>query len=178
MRKPSQRGPSTLTGGVKEGYLWAVPQTMREALAVHFGELWPSEVEIPAPTRWILTAASPTEAFGSPDWLVTDYLLSLGTKPFALLSGISGTGKTKLAQLVAGYFAPPEQVDEAATEPPPTPEDGFVHVVGLSTLKAGLSIPKAARLLCFPRCPPARSESVASRLKVYAPPAGLARAGL
>ena len=43
-----------------------------------------------------------------PDWLVTDYLISLATKPFVLLCGISGTGKTKLAQLVAEYLAPPE----------------------------------------------------------------------
>lgn len=38
-----------------------------------------------------------------PDWLVTDYILSLATKPFVILSGISGTGKTKLGQLVAEY---------------------------------------------------------------------------
>ena len=39
--------------------------------------------------------------------------LALGTKPFVLLSGISGTGKTKLAQLVAEYVAPPQQMVEA-----------------------------------------------------------------
>ncbi len=42
-----------------------------------------------------------------PDWLVTDYILSLATKPFVILSGISGTGKTKLAQLVAEYIVHP-----------------------------------------------------------------------
>ena len=31
--------------------------------------------------------------------------MSLKTKPFALFSGISGTGKTKLALLTAEYFA-------------------------------------------------------------------------
>jgi energy-coupling factor transporter ATP-binding protein EcfA2 len=41
-----------------------------------------------------------------PDWLITDYLLSLATKPLVLLCGISGTGKTKLAQLVAEFVAP------------------------------------------------------------------------
>jgi energy-coupling factor transporter ATP-binding protein EcfA2 len=41
-----------------------------------------------------------------PDWLVTDYLVSLATKPLVLLCGISGTGKTKLAQLVAEFVAP------------------------------------------------------------------------
>lgn len=43
------------------------------------------------------------QGFIFPDWLVTDYALSLATKPFVILSGISGTGKTKLAQLVAEY---------------------------------------------------------------------------
>lgn len=43
--------------------------------------------------------------FVFPDWLVTSYVLSLATKPFVILSGISGTGKTKLAQLLADYTA-------------------------------------------------------------------------
>ncbi|MEA4883280.1 MAG: hypothetical protein VB144_06435 [Clostridia bacterium] len=41
--------------------------------------------------------------FTFPPWLVTDYILSLAAKPFVILSGISGTGKTKMAQLVADY---------------------------------------------------------------------------
>ncbi|MDZ4168954.1 MAG: hypothetical protein U1E26_04765 [Coriobacteriia bacterium] len=46
------------------------------------------------------------EGFHFPDWLVTDYVLSLATKPFVILSGISGTGKTKMAQLVSAHVAP------------------------------------------------------------------------
>ncbi|MDC3959014.1 EVE domain-containing protein [Polyangium jinanense] len=38
-----------------------------------------------------------------PAELVTTYLLSFRTKPFVILSGISGTGKTKLAQAVAEW---------------------------------------------------------------------------
>lgn len=38
-----------------------------------------------------------------PAELVTTYLLSLKTKPFVILSGISGTGKTKLAQAIAEW---------------------------------------------------------------------------
>ena len=41
--------------------------------------------------------------FHFPAELVTTYLLSLKTKPFVILSGISGTGKTKLAQAVAEW---------------------------------------------------------------------------
>ena len=43
------------------------------------------------------------QGYHFPDWLVTDYVLSLATKPLVILSGISGTGKTKMAQLVAEY---------------------------------------------------------------------------
>jgi 5-methylcytosine-specific restriction enzyme B len=35
--------------------------------------------------------------------IITRYVLSLMTKPFVILTGISGTGKTKIAQLFAGY---------------------------------------------------------------------------
>jgi len=40
-----------------------------------------------------------------PDTLVTAYLLALKTKPFVILTGITGTGKTKLAQEVAEYYS-------------------------------------------------------------------------
>lgn len=40
---------------------------------------------------------------GFPPELVSSYILSLKTKPFVILSGISGTGKTKLAQAVADW---------------------------------------------------------------------------
>jgi hypothetical protein len=42
-------------------------------------------------------------SFHFPNELVTSYLLALSTKPFVILSGISGTGKTKLAQEVARW---------------------------------------------------------------------------
>lgn len=42
--------------------------------------------------------------------LITNYCLSLYTKPFVILSGISGTGKTKIAQL----FRPFEPIDESS----------------------------------------------------------------
>jgi len=36
--------------------------------------------------------------------IITRYLLSLKTKPFVILTGISGTGKTKIAQVFADYM--------------------------------------------------------------------------
>ncbi len=38
------------------------------------------------------------------DWMINNYLLCLLTKPFVILTGISGTGKTKIAQLLASYI--------------------------------------------------------------------------
>jgi hypothetical protein len=46
--------------------------------------------------------------FHFPKSLLTTYALSLHTKPFVILSGISGTGKTKIAQL----FKIPNEVEE------------------------------------------------------------------
>ena len=44
------------------------------------------------------------KGFYFPEELVNNYIFSLKTKPFVILSGISGTGKTKLAQLFAEYM--------------------------------------------------------------------------
>lgn len=44
--------------------------------------------------------------FHFPTSLLTTYALSLHTKPFVILSGISGTGKTKIAQL---FYIPKEE---------------------------------------------------------------------
>lgn len=42
------------------------------------------------------------------DELLSDYLLALQTKRFVILTGISGTGKTKLAQAIAQHYRPDE----------------------------------------------------------------------
>ena len=44
--------------------------------------------------------------------ILTRYYLSLKTKPFVILSGISGTGKTKIAQIFAEYMCQNDPVDE------------------------------------------------------------------
>ena len=83
-----------------------------------------------------------SQGFCFPDWLVTDYILALGTKPFVILSGISGTGKTKLAQIVAQIVAPDEEVQSVFGDSPKAQDGSFIHTVGLSTLKyRGLTLP-------------------------------------
>jgi len=44
--------------------------------------------------------------------ILTRYFLSLKTKPFVILTGISGTGKTKIAQIFADYICQDEGKDE------------------------------------------------------------------
>lgn len=45
-----------------------------------------------------------SKKFIFPKSLITRYYLSVKTKPFVILTGISGTGKTKIAQLFADYM--------------------------------------------------------------------------
>lgn len=45
--------------------------------------------------------------------VLSRYYLSLKTKPFVILSGISGTGKTKIAQLFASYMCQNERLEDA-----------------------------------------------------------------
>jgi len=45
-----------------------------------------------------------TAGFYFPKEILTRYFLSLKTKPFVILTGISGTGKTKIAQIFAEYI--------------------------------------------------------------------------
>jgi hypothetical protein len=69
-----------------------------------------------------------SKGYQFPDWLVTDYVLSLATKPLVILSGISGTGKTKMAQLVSEFVAP-VQDREVVIEPSRAPQrEGAVRV--------------------------------------------------
>ena len=45
-----------------------------------------------------------SKRFFFPKEILTRYFLSLKTKPFVILTGISGTGKTKIAQIFADYM--------------------------------------------------------------------------
>ena len=68
--------------------------------------------------------------FHFPEWVVTDYVLSLGTKPLVILSGISGTGKTQLAQQVANHVTPDVVVLERLDAPPAEQPGSWIHIIG------------------------------------------------
>ncbi|HNS79390.1 MAG TPA: hypothetical protein PKM17_12150, partial [Syntrophorhabdus sp.] len=50
--------------------------------------------------------------FFFPKEIIIRYFLSLKTKPFIILTGISGTGKTKIAQLFADYMCQDDTPEE------------------------------------------------------------------
>lgn len=53
-----------------------------------------------------------SKGFNFKESILKNYILSLKSKPFVILSGISGTGKTKIAQFFAEYMCPDEVIFE------------------------------------------------------------------
>lgn len=163
--KAGPKGPFDSTGGVKQGYLFPLeeePGRVLEDLLTRLPRhplehVLPHSFGRPASTKQsgkpALTGATiyseiASQGFCFPDWLVTDYVLALATKPLVILCGISGTGKTKLAQIVARAMAPDETTQIVLAAPPISDAGSFVHTVGLSTLKyRGLTLPVASLTL-------------------------------
>jgi hypothetical protein len=58
--------------------------------------------------------------------IVSNYLLALQTKRFVILTGISGTGKTRLAMAVAGHLSGPDHRVVAAVRPDWTDNRGLL----------------------------------------------------
>lgn len=58
--------------------------------------------------------------------LITNYCISLFTKPFVILSGISGTGKTKIAQLFRPFELNAEDRTGSETQISTSPQEGYV----------------------------------------------------
>ncbi len=95
---------------------------------------------------------------------VANYLLALQAKRFVILTGISGTGKTKLAKTVAGHYG---HVDTVA-EPLPLPEDATLITVRPYMLKhATMVIPVS--VTSGMRLPPLDPATNGARLRVLYP---------
>ncbi len=73
-----------------------------------------------APSRGDVYAAYAACNLVFSEELVTSFVLSLRTKRFAILSGISGTGKTQLALGLARYFEVANEGGATAAEVPPS----------------------------------------------------------
>jgi energy-coupling factor transporter ATP-binding protein EcfA2 len=163
--KAGPNGPFDKTGGVKQGYLFSLEDGAGRILEGTLDRLPRHPIEHILPpalggpvSRELTEQAGPTGAtiyeqiasqgFSFPDWLVTDYVLALATKPLVILSGISGTGKTKLAQIIARLVAPDETAQTIVAGPPVPDAGSFVHTIGLSTIKyRGLTLPIASLIL-------------------------------
>jgi hypothetical protein len=150
-------------GGTYCGILRSLtPGELREArsielaheIAVHLEDLYERLVDAPPPSNG--PNDEPTSSIESflgfvsergfhfPSHLVVSYYLSLQTKPFVILTGISGTGKTKLAQLFADWMSPAVAVQTEVKEIPEDDSESFYLEVQPSYLKRGFVIPRRA----------------------------------
>lgn len=84
------------------------------------------------------------QGFHFPPRLLTTYYLSLQTKPFVILTGISGTGKTKLAQLFAEWMSPSVGEKTVEKDVPQDEDDLFFLEVKPYYFKSGFVIPVRA----------------------------------
>ncbi|MEO6867509.1 MAG: hypothetical protein ABI200_05765 [Gaiellales bacterium] len=87
--------------------------------------------------------------FHFPREIVSRYLLALRTKPFALFTGISGTGKTKLALLTAEYFASMPGTKASRFERPEDSDNEFYLPIDRVTLRSGTITPGRDQLDYF-----------------------------
>lgn len=126
--------PFTKDDNFKQGYFW---RFSGEGLGVlrnaHLGP-WPSwadsllpiedlvadeaegEVPVPVDLRRLLNQALSARGLQYSDWQVATFYSALQTKAFVILSGISGTGKTKLAQVFADMLPQPADAEVEARD--------------------------------------------------------------
>ena len=100
---------------VVDGSQLRVPAPAGLAMELPTGEGRPAEPTAPPPTTFsaLLDSLDAAGLVYTPDF-VANLLLALQVKRFVILTGISGTGKTRIAQVVAERFNPPRQVEVPA----------------------------------------------------------------
>jgi energy-coupling factor transporter ATP-binding protein EcfA2 len=118
--------PFTTTGGVKQGYLWRFDlEGLKILHDAHDGN-WPSWAQMLLPDVRPTLHHEPREEFMTSfdlsstlqralalrglhftPWQIATFYTALQTKGFVILSGISGTGKTKLAQAFSAALPQP-----------------------------------------------------------------------
>ena len=113
--RPAQKGgPFNNAQGVNQGYLFPLTDEWVNKMKTRFADRWPTESPWggthPDPDPEPLTFDALLSRFREtglyfPTETVSNYLLALQTKGFVILTGISGTGKSKLAMHVAQSLA-------------------------------------------------------------------------
>ena len=163
--------PFTKTGGVKQGYLWRFSHEGLEILQDVYDGNWPAWIRILLPSTHF-SLREPKERFMTSfdlsntlqtvlaerglhftPWQVATFYTALQAKGFVILSGISGTGKTKLAQAFSAALPQPTQPE---IEPP---DDVIVITVQPYMLNHNrITIPKRFLHLFDPPPPNEHSE--------------------
>ena len=118
LTKPAAFGPAgivTMQPTRLPTYLFSHQAVLRGAMSAE-----QARATVPRPSETIVDYCRARGFLFDPD-LIARYLAALLSKPFVILAGVSGTGKSKLAELVAEYYgvAPP-----ATTVPEQSPATG------------------------------------------------------
>ena len=125
---------ATTTWGV-EHLLWDLGQGATEAEPT---EKTPTEEAPEAQTEPVdLYANYRSQGLYFPDEVVTSLVLSLATKRFVILTGISGTGKTKIALGLARHLGTGEDIEPAEIEPPSSDDDNVFIPITAGKLNVG-----------------------------------------
>jgi energy-coupling factor transporter ATP-binding protein EcfA2 len=105
-----KKGPINVKGEVNQGYLFKFNERGLEIIQQSQPETkWPDfalvdsefeNIDVQEGLKYINQYIK-SRGFTYPEGLIENFYLSLKTKPFVLLAGISGTGKTKLVKLFA-----------------------------------------------------------------------------
>lgn len=120
-----QGSPFTSSGSVRQGYLFRLHGDFVIELAQRFPELaahlpslppaarsTPTSPEAPMPSELFQDFAEAVQAsglrFAAGSSLVRSFLSSLLAKPFAILTGLAGSGKTQLAMRLGEWFGTDE----------------------------------------------------------------------
>lgn len=114
-----EKGPFDKHGDIKQGYFYSVSKEFTKKIYLMFGEGFPMEVKNSFVDRRTVEDENEIKILNSNKLIthihsyieskgfyykkeeVINLFLSLKTKPFVILSGISGTGKTKMVQWFA-----------------------------------------------------------------------------
>lgn len=104
-----QDGPLDINGDVKQGYLYNFNiAALSKLQAMQPETQWPEFCEFETPKPFImdekvseLIQTILSQGYTFEPWQIATYVCALKTKPFVILAGVSGTGKSKLPSLIA-----------------------------------------------------------------------------